>query len=241
MTTAAIVQARMSSTRLPGKVLRKLGDATVLHHVLSRCAAVPGCDVVVCAIPEGNDCEPIAKEAEAAGAVVVRGSETDVLDRYYKSAQAVHADVILRVTSDCPLIDPVVCGNVLALRKSESADYACNNMPSSFPHGLDCEAFTMSALTKAAQAATDAADREHVTPWLRREAGVKRANLSASQSEYADQRWTLDYPEDYEFFRAVWGAMDQSGVPSWKEVAALVASRPDISSLNAIRRPARPA
>lgn len=240
MTVAIIVQARMHSTRLPGKVLRKLGTATVLHHVLTRCAAIPESDVVVCAIPENADCDPIAEEAASAGAVIVRGSESDVLDRYYKAALAVNADTIMRVTSDCPLIDPTVCGAVLALRHSKSADYAANNIPHSFPHGLDCEAFTFDALSRAAQAATDAHDREHVTPWLRRHESLSLANLSTSQLEYSEQRWTLDFPEDYEFFRAVWSAMDQDRIPGWEEVAALVASRPDIDAINASRKLARP-
>lgn len=239
MTTAIIVQARMHSTRLPGKVLRELGGKTVLHHVLRRCAAVPGCDMVVCAIPESADCQPIAEEAEAAGAVVARGSETDVLDRYLQAARLVKADIVMRVTSDCPLIDPEVCGEVLALRARERADYACNNMPPSFPHGLDCEAFTMAALEQAARAATEAHDREHVTPWLRRAAGVKRANLAAPSREFAGQRWTLDFPEDYDFFRAVWAASEQDRLPGWREIAALVAARPDIAALNANRKQAR--
>lgn len=239
MTTAVVVQARMHSTRLPGKVLRELGGRTVLDHVLRRCAAIPGCDVVVCAIPEDEDCQPIADEAGRAGARVVRGSEQDVLARYLKAADAVGADVVMRVTSDCPLIDPVVCGEVLALRQAKGAEYAANNMPHSFPHGLDCEAFTFAALLRAAQTATEAHDREHVTPWLRRHESVSRANLATSQLEYSEQRWTLDFPEDYEFFRAVWSALDQDRIPGWKEVAALVASRPDIDAINASRKQVR--
>jgi len=236
MTTAIVVQARMHSTRLPGKVLRELGGRTVLDHVLRRCAAISGCDVVVCAIPEDRDCQPIADEAERAGAHVVRGPEQDVLARYLKAASAVSADIVMRVTSDCPLIDPIVCGEVLALRQAKGADYAANNMPHSFPHGLDCEAFTFDALSRAAREATDAHDREHVTPWLRRHESVSRANFATSLHAYSAQRWTLDFPEDYEFFRAVWSAMDQERIPGWQEVAALVAARPDIEAINAIRK-----
>lgn len=194
-----------------------------------------GCDVVVCAVPDSADCQPIADEAEAAGAVVSRGSETDVLDRYHKAARAVNADVVMRVTSDCPLIDPSICGDLLSLRASESADYVSNNMPPSFPHGLDCEAFTIAALDRAANAATESLDREHVTPWLRRERNIKRANLLAPTSEFLSQRWTLDFPEDYEFFRAIWKESDQNRIPSWQQVAELVAARPELAALNASR------
>ncbi|MCW5675920.1 MAG: glycosyltransferase family protein [Xanthobacteraceae bacterium] len=238
MTAAIIVQARMHSTRLPGKVLLKLGEETVLHHVLRRCAAVEGCDVVVCAIPEAADCDPIADEAKRAGAVAIRGSETDVLGRYYKAATAVDATIIMRVTSDCPLIDPEVCGEVLALRACEHADYASNNMPPSFPHGLDCEAFTFAALEAAANTATENLDREHVTPWLRRNEALRRANLAAPTREFSAQRWTLDFPEDYEFFRAVWAKLPPRELVGWREVAALVANDPTLAAINA--RHARP-
>lgn len=238
MTTAIIVQARMHSTRLPGKVLLKLGEETVLHHVLRRCAAVQGCDVVVCAIPEGADCDPIADEAKRAGVAAIRGSETDVLGRYYKAATAVDATIIMRVTSDCPLIDPEVCGEVLALRAREHADYASNNMPPSFPHGLDCEAFTFAVLEAAANMATEKPDREHVTPWLRRKEALRRVNLAASSREFFAQRWTLDFPEDYEFFRAVWAKLPPRELVGWKEVATLVAADPELAAINA--RHARP-
>jgi spore coat polysaccharide biosynthesis protein SpsF (cytidylyltransferase family) len=106
MTIAIIVQARYGSTRLPGKIMRPLGGATVLRRVLDRCARIPGADVVVCAIPDTDENEPVAAEAARAGAVVVRGDERDVLARYAKAASAVGADMVMRVTSDCPFIDP---------------------------------------------------------------------------------------------------------------------------------------
>ena len=110
MRVATIIQARMGSTRLPGKVLLDLGGRTVLARVIERALMIPGCDVVVCAVPESADDNPVAEEAARAGAVVTRGSTTDVLDRYWRAAQAVEADAIMRITSDCPLIDPAVCG-----------------------------------------------------------------------------------------------------------------------------------
>src|SRR5439155_5489828 len=104
--------------------------------------------------------------AESVGAVVVRGSALDVLSRCAKGDAAVRATTVMRVTSDCPLIDPQVCGSVLRLREREGADYASNNIEPSFPHGLDCEAFTSAALAEAAARAIESYDREHVTPWI---------------------------------------------------------------------------
>ena len=131
-----IVQARMMSIRFPGKILKPLAGKTVLAHVLDRCKAVESADVICCAVADGSDSDPVAAEAERCGVVVSRGSEDDVLDRYYQAAKALDAGVIMRVTSDCPLIDPEVCQQVLKYRQSNDADYACNNIPPSWPNGL---------------------------------------------------------------------------------------------------------
>jgi spore coat polysaccharide biosynthesis protein SpsF len=203
MKSAVIVQARFASTRLRGKVLLPLAGHTVLWHVMERCHKIAGADVVVCAVPDGEINDPVAEEAKRCGAVVTRGSESDVLDRYNKAAIAVGADVVMRVTSDCPLIEPAVCAQVLALVRAGVADYACNNMPRSFPHGLDCEAFTAKWLAEAARVATAPDEREHVTPWLRNNASLRRVNLYGPGGEAALQRITLDTPEDYDVIRAI--------------------------------------
>lgn len=234
--TAVIVQARMGSTRLPGKVLLDLAGRTVLWHVLTRCRAVPGADIVCCAVPDAPESAPIEAEALACGAVVARGPEHDVLSRYRDAARAVGAGVVMRVTSDCPLIDPEVCGRVLALRAAQSADYACNNMPRGWPHGLDCEAFTAAALDGAAAEAVDAYDREHVTPWLRRAPGLRRANLAGPGGAFADRRWTLDHPEDLAFFRALFALLPSPpAIATTAQVSDLLGRHPEIAALNAMR------
>jgi spore coat polysaccharide biosynthesis protein SpsF len=232
---ACIVQARMGSTRLPGKIMMPLGDTTVLGQVLRRCASIPGIDVVVCATGTVAADDRVCDEAARHGALVHRGSPDDVLARYHGAARQVGADVVMRVTSDCPLIDPAVCGAVLALRREARADYAANNMPPSFPHGLDCEAFTAAALARAMAEARDPHDREHVTPWLRREVGLLRVNLDGPGGDLVHRRWTLDYPEDFDFFTAVFAALDDAATAGWREVLALVEARPEIAALNAVR------
>ncbi len=167
MKTAIIVQARHSSQRLPGKVLLSLGPRTVLEEVLRRCFAVKNADVVVCATSDQPEDAPVAELAASTGAHVFRGPLDDVLKRYRLAAESVSADAVLRVTADCPLIDPILCAEVIATREAASADYCANNMPPSFPHGLDCEAFTYAALVRADENAMDNHAREHVTPWLR--------------------------------------------------------------------------
>lgn len=236
MTTAVIVQARLGSSRLPGKVLKHIAGGTVLAEVLRRCRAVPGVDLVVCAIPENEKDDPVAEEALRCGAVVTRGSESDVLDRYLQASKAVGADVVMRVTSDCPLIDPGVCGAVLALRAEKNTDYACNNLPPSFPHGLDCEAFTSDALELAWRKGTAPDDREHVTPWMRRSPEIRRATLAGPGGDFAHMRWTLDFPEDYEFFNAVFALMPTAkAISGWQDLATLLDQHREIVALNAQR------
>ena len=237
MITACIVQARVASTRLPGKVLQPLAGESVLGHVLRRCRAIPGVDVVVCATVDTPECEPIEALAQSYGAVVHRGSETDVLDRYAKAAAAVDADVVMRVTSDCPLIDPGLCGEVLALRASEGADYAANNYTHGFPHGLDCDAFTAAALRRADAEARDAYDREHVTTWMKRQPDLRFARLDGPGGEIAQFRWTLDYAEDLAFLRALHCYLPAPpAIAPWREILEIQRKRPELSAINALRR-----
>lgn len=232
----------MASNRLPGKVLKRLAGETVLAHVLRRCAAIDGGDVVCCAIPEGADCHGVAEEAGRRGARVFRGSESDVLDRYHRAAVACDADRVMRVTSDCPLIDPVVCGDLLRLFKDKGVDYACNNAPPGWPHGLDCEVFSAAALARAATQATTPDEREHVTPWLRNHPDIRRANLAGPGGELASLRWTLDYPEDLAFFQALFGLLPASPrIAGFEEIVTLLRANPEIAAINATRRKRRSA
>lgn len=234
MVVAIIVQARMGSSRLPGKVLERLNDRTVIAEVLRRCQSIPGADVVCCAIPQGADDDPLAAEIERAGAIVFRGHESDVLDRYARAAEAVAADVVMRVTGDKPLIDPVICGKVLELRDAADADFSCNNMPAGWPHGIDCEAFTFDVLARAASRARDAEDREHVTPWIRRQTDIKRVNLDGPGGGNVDLRWTLDYPEDLAFFTALFDTVpSEIDMPLYQDIMRILEKRPDIAALNA--------
>ena len=236
MTTACIVQARVASTRLPAKVLKELSGEPVLGHVLRRCQAIPGVDVVVCATVDNEESEPIEALALGYGAEVYRGSETDVLDRYAGAARAVDADVVMRVTSDCPLIDPGVCGEVIALRAEANADYVANNYSPGFPHGLDCDAFTRDALERANREAAESYDREHVTPWMKRRQDLKHARVDGPGDDRARYRWTLDYPEDLAFFRALFCYLpSRRAREGWTEIAAVQRAHPELTAINAAR------
>ena len=232
--TAIIVQARLGSTRLPGKVLMEMGGQTVLAHVLERCRAVAGVDVVCCAIPEGTADDPVAAAAAACGVEVARGSESDVLDRYYRASIMMGATRIMRVTSDCPLIDPALCAGVLHLLDDPGADYACNNMPSSWPHGLDCEAFSFQWLERAALEARRPSEREHVTPFLRNHPDTRKANLAGPGASVTHLRWTLDTPEDLTLMQALFSRLPVGPQGwSWEVVRDLVEREPALALINA--------
>lgn len=197
MRTVCIVQARTGSTRLPGKVLLPLNGRTVIGEVLTRCKRIRGIDEVVCAVP--YDDNELQREATKYG-LVFTGPEHDVLTRYYKAAQWAAADIVMRVTGDCPHICPEVCTEVLTLIRKGAA-YASNLEPRTFPQGLDCEAFMFSTLTEAhLNASRD--QREHVTTWMR-ENVQNRANFAAPWK--MDGRLTLDTEDDYRVICAAFG------------------------------------
>jgi spore coat polysaccharide biosynthesis protein SpsF len=234
--TVVIVQARLGSTRLPGKVLMDLAGMTVLEHVLRRCAAIPGIDHVCCATTLAPYDAAVAEAASSMGFAVHRGSERDVLDRYLGAARALDASVVMRVTSDCPFIDPDICGALLKLRAERGADFACNNDPPSWTHGMDCEAFPMAILERAAREGHEPDDREHVTEWMRRAPGLTHANLAGPGGSLLDYRLTLDYPEDLAMMRALCAALPMVPLDArLDDLIAVLDTRPEIATLNADR------
>lgn len=233
MTTGVIVQARAGSTRLPGKVLMNLAGRSVLAWVLDRCQAIEGIDAVCCAIPEGLDDDEVALEARRQGVGVFRGSEHDVLDRYHRAAEAFGFTVVMRVTSDCPLIDPALCAQVLRLRGEAGADYACNNLPPSWPHGLDCEAMSADWLARAAREATAPVAREHVTPFIRSHPQARRCNLSRPGPSAYHHRWTLDHGRDLLFLREMAARLPAGRAGFDHRVALAIAEAdPALAALN---------
>lgn len=231
MRRVAIVQARLGSTRLPGKVLMDLAGRTVLDHVLSRCAAIPGIAEIVCATTDRPEDDPVAESAPRYGASVFRGSASDVLARYDGAAKSSRAELVLRVTSDCPLIDPEICGALLDLAEREKADFASNNAPpASFPHGLDCEAFTAAFLARAAAEANEQHQREHVGPWMRHHPKARQADLRGPGIGLA-YRLTIDYREDLDMMRRLLDVLPD-GACGWREVVACLDAHPEIAAMN---------
>jgi spore coat polysaccharide biosynthesis protein SpsF len=228
----AIIQARLGSSRLPGKVLENLAGRSVLDHVIARASRIDGVDRVCIAVPDLARDDALAEAAERAGAQVFRGSENDVLSRYHGAAAATGADVVMRLTSDCPLLDWEVSGAVLKAFLAGGLDYASNLEPRSWPKGLDTEVFSRSALNEAHERATENYDREHVTPYLRAQNHIKRGGVVCSSGDFAGWRWTLDYPEDLQFCQAVLDRAD-SAFPGFEEIRAIVERSPEIAKINA--------
>lgn len=191
-----IVQARLNSKRLPSKVLLPLNGHTVIGEVLTRCKRIPGVDDVVCAIPEIWGDNPLRIEAEKYSKVFC-GPEDDVLKRYYLAADGFGADIIMRITGDCPLISPELCGSVLEL--IEFDNFVSNiGEPRTYPKGTDCEVFTRWLLEEAHAKATEANDREHVTPWMRREFG----GMVLKNEWPIEGRLCIDTQDDYNVIKA---------------------------------------
>ena len=170
MKTVAIIQARMGSSRFPGKVLQPLppDNRTVLARVIGEVKKISGLDEIVVAIPEGPLDDVLVPHVRAAGVQIFRGPEDDVLTRYYRAAVIAKADVIMRITADCPLIDPGLCAAILDMFKTHRSqfDFVSNTAPRTFPKGLDCEVFSFELLRRAHMEALDAKFREHVTLWM---------------------------------------------------------------------------
>jgi spore coat polysaccharide biosynthesis protein SpsF len=200
----AIVQARMGSTRLPGKALVDIAGQPMLAHVMERASRATRVDAVCVATTTSPADDAIVALADARGWPCVRGDENDVLSRYALAAQATAAEVVVRITSDCPLLDASVVDAVLEKLGATGADYASNTQPPrTFPHGVDVEAFSAEALRAA-----DAEDarpewREHVTPYLYRTEGRFTLTRVDSDDDFSDQRWTVDTPEDLALVRRI--------------------------------------
>jgi glutamate-1-semialdehyde 2,1-aminomutase len=202
--TVAIIQARMGSSRLPGKVLVDLAGRLVLDRVVTAAQAIAGVDEVMVATSETDADAPVAAWCLTAGLRVHRGPEHDVLARFAGAAAAADADIILRITADCPFLDPAVAGQVLALLRRSGAGYASNFDPRSWPDGLDCEAMRRPVLDAAAREATRDYDREHVTPYIRaNRARFAVESLICPIPHLADERWTLDTADDLARLRAI--------------------------------------
>jgi spore coat polysaccharide biosynthesis protein SpsF len=206
----------MGSSRLPGKVLVDIGGRSMLDRVVS-----------------GARRARIVDECNRLSVGWFRGSENDVLDRYYCAARRFGAETVVRITSDCPLIDPSLIDRVIAELRAQGADYASNTLTLTYPRGLDAEAFPMTALATAWENASASYERIHVTPYLyRRPDQFKLVNVACTE-DVSMLRWTVDTPDDLELVRRIIGRAPPGADPDWEDVLAIVRGDPALRSINA--------
>ncbi|MDH5523669.1 MAG: glycosyltransferase family protein [Desulfobulbaceae bacterium] len=231
MNTVAIVQARMTSTRLPGKVLKPLAGKVVLEHVLSRLSRCQLIDKIVVATTTDDDDDTLVDWCGQYGVSCFRGDRDNVLSRFHSCALQLDADEIVRVTSDNPLVDSSIVDQTIRLRRTEKADYAANNLVKTFPHGLDVEVITFKALEESHLEAVENYEREHVTQFVRhREKRYKLVNLSSGE-DWHDIRVTLDEDEDKQLIELV---MRLSGIDvDFIGLQALFSEFPSLKRINA--------
>ncbi|RME97646.1 MAG: acylneuraminate cytidylyltransferase [Chloroflexi bacterium] len=234
MNTVAIIQARIGSTRLPGKVLENIGGETMLSRVIKRTQRATRLDKIVIATTIRPDDDVIVTECVHLNTPVFRGDEQDVLDRYYKAAMQHQADVVVRITSDCPLIEPEVIDKAVKVFESQhpTVDYVANTLPPrTFPRGLDVEVMSCEALARAWNEDKNPAWREHVTPYIYR--NPKQFNLYAltNNVDYSALRWTVDTPEDLELIRRIYNHFKQDNF-NWRDVLNLLEQHPDWLEIN---------
>ena len=231
MKVVAVVQARMGSTRLPDKVMKPIGGFPMIERLLSRLSHAKEVSQIVVATSVDERNLPLAEHVRKLGYACERGSENDVLDRFVQASRAHHADVVVRITGDCPLVDPGLVDEVIRGFKGAGVDYFSNIAPPTFPDGLDIEVFTFCALEQAAQETDKPFDREHVTPYLRESGRFKTASIRHSQ-DLSSMRWTVDEPADFAVIENVFRHFHPRFDFTWCEVLDLQRLQPELFTIN---------
>ena len=233
MKTVIIVQARMGSSRLPGKVLLDLAGEPMLVRVVNRLRRTPANEVVIATTknPADDQIEELCAQREIA---CFRGSENDVLDRYYQAARQHAADIIVRVTSDCPVVDPGLTSRLIHefCERLPDIDCASTVLPvRTYPRGLDAEAFNFDVLEKLWRNDQSPVGREHVTPYVHRNLNQFRVHGITNTVDCSYQRWTVDTPEDFDLIGRIYAAFRHDRF-SWQEVLSLLEEHPDWLEIN---------
>ena len=227
----AIIQARMGSARLPGKTMADVAGHPLLWHVVNRVRRARLVEKIIIATTSNPCDDAIAEFCRQEQIELCRGSEEDVLDRFYRAAASVHADNVVRITADCPLIDPAVVDKIVARFQQADCDYVSNTLRYTYPDGLDTEVFSFAALEQAWRGASKPSEREHVTPYLR-SGKFRTANVESDTPVSPNQfRWTVDNLADLQFVRAVYGAMNGNGACGYKEILKLLRRRPELAAI----------
>jgi len=232
VSTVGIIQARMGSTRLPGKVMKDLNGATMLERVVNRTRrATMLTRVIVATSTEAAD-QAVVDLCKELGVPCFRGSESDVLDRYFQAAQSASADNIVRITSDCPLIDPSVIDKTVHEFQKHKPDYASNTLLRRYPRGLDTEVFTLTGLERSWREAKDDYQRIHVTPYFYQHPEIFQLLPVTGEQDFSMHRWTVDAPEDLQFVREIYLRLGPGDEFGWMDVLGLLEREPALAKIN---------
>lgn len=241
MPTVAIIQARMGSSRLPGKVLKPIVGEPMLWHIVNRVRSAAGVDKVVVATSDHDGDKPIRDLCSQERILCFQGSEDDVLDRFYLAAKTHNADPVIRITGDCPFADPEVISNLIEQYFTGQYDYvgvatgagALYLDKGRFPDGLDVECFSCASLEKAWREASHQSDREHVTPYIWRNKEKFRCGLLMSDEDYSKLRWTVDNLMDFDLVYKVYEALYNEKQPFvMADIIRFINDNPDIAKMN---------
>jgi spore coat polysaccharide biosynthesis protein SpsF len=229
----AIIQARLGSSRLPEKTLKIIYDKPLLEHIIERVRGASRLrDLVVATSTEGQD-DPIAALAQRVGALAFRGSEDNVLERFYEAAVQNRADIIVRITADDPFKDPEVIERAIALLLETGCDYCSNTIQPTFPEGLDVEVFRFAALERAFKEARLPAEMEHVTPYIWKHPELFAAHNFRCEQDLSHLRWTIDYENDFLFAREVYQRLyPKKRIFLMRDILELLASEPSLGAIN---------
>ncbi len=230
----AIIQARMSSSRLPGKVLKDIGGKTMLEMVVERARAAHLVTEVVVATSTDKTDDPIVEKCNELQIPVVRGSLDDVLSRYATAARAYPAPIYVRLTADCPLLDPEVIDKVIGEYRVNAVDYAANRMPTArtYPIGLDVEVFSASFLAEADREGKQGYQREHVTPYMYDCSSIRPIlHVESGVPNVGHERWTVDTEEDLELVRSIIDVLGPEIRP-FEDIVRFLSTRPDLKAIN---------
>lgn len=231
MNIGIIIQARMRSTRLAGKVLKKLCGKEILWHVVKRCKQSKLAQQVIVATSTDSSDDVIYKFCEKQEFQVYRGSLNNVLSRYYNAAKYYKLDIIVRVTSDCPLIDPDIIDQCVKMFLKSKSDYASNILNRNFPRGLDCEVFSFKALKIANEKAKKAEEKEHVTPYIY--SSNKNISCSVGKEYQGNFRLTVDEIDDYRLLKYIYNKFYKiNSIINIKEVISYLKKNPRIANIN---------
>lgn len=233
-----VIQARMGSKRLPGKVLLEIDGKPMLGHVVQRVRRASSIDEVVVATSTDQADERIANYCATQGIPHIRGEKKNVLARTMRAAKDMHADIVVRVTGDCPLMDPEVIDKTVHafLERYPAIDFGSNRgsteLRRTYPIGLDVEVMSIEALIRANKEAEKEYQREHVTPYLYEKPGRFRTMSVDSGGSYGDLRWAVDTPEDLKFVRRVYELLAEKSDFGWRDVLDLLAEIPELKTIN---------